>query len=52
MMMPNIQWKVTTGTGTTGVSAKVKRVKGAEVLFENQQLYFAYGNWNEGLSEK
>ncbi len=47
--MPNIQWKVTTGTGTTGVSAKVKRVKGAEVLFENQQLYFAYGNWNEGL---
>jgi len=49
MMMPNIQWKVTTGTGTTGVSAKVKRVKGAEVLFENQQLYFAYGNWNEGL---
>jgi len=49
MAMPNIQWKVTTGTGTTGVSAKVKRVKGAEVLFENQQLYFAYGNWNEGL---
>jgi hypothetical protein len=27
----------------------VKRVKGAEILFENQQLYFAYGNWNEGL---
>jgi len=49
MVMPNIQWKVTTGTGTTGVSAKIKRVKGAEVLFENQQLYFAYGNWNEGL---
>src|SRR6266478_2818073 len=48
-VLPNIQWKLTTGTGTTGVSAKVKRVKGTEILFENQQLYFAYGNWNEGL---
>jgi len=49
IVLPNIQWKITTGTGTTGVSAKVKRVKGAEILFENQQLYFAYGTWNEGL---
>jgi predicted phage terminase large subunit-like protein len=48
-VLPNIQWKITTGTGTTGVSAKLKRVKGTEILFENQQLYFAYGNWNEGL---
>ncbi len=48
VMLPNIQWKVSTGTGTS-VSAKMKRIKGAEVLLENGQLYFAYGNWNEGL---
>lgn len=47
-VLPNIQWKVTTGTGT-GAPAKMKRVKGAEILFENGQLYFSYGNWNEGL---
>jgi predicted phage terminase large subunit-like protein len=49
IVLPNIQWKVSTGTGTTGVSAKVKRVKGTEILFENGQIYYAYGNWNEGL---
>jgi hypothetical protein len=48
VMLPNIQWKVSTGTGTS-VSAKMKRVKGAEVLLDNGQLYFGYGNWNESL---
>jgi hypothetical protein len=49
VMLPNIQWKVSTGTGIS-VSAKMKRIKGAEVLFENGQLYFAYNpNWNESL---
>jgi predicted phage terminase large subunit-like protein len=50
VILPQIQWRVSTGSGTSGVSAKVKRIKGAEVLFENGQLYFAYSaSWNEML---
>jgi len=33
----------------TGVSAKMRRIKGAEVAVDNGQVYFAYGAWNEML---
>jgi len=49
-MMPRIMPKLTTGTGQSGVSAKMKRIKGAEIAFENDQLYFNYGpTWNAEL---
>ncbi len=47
--VPMISWKLSTGTGMSGVSAKVQRIKGAEVLFNNGQIYFSQGPWNEGL---
>jgi hypothetical protein len=47
--LPMIQWNLSTATGTS-VSAKVRRVKNAEILFNNSQIFFAYGpSWNEGL---
>jgi predicted phage terminase large subunit-like protein len=46
--LPTISWSLSTGTGTS-VSAKVRRIKNAEILFNNGQVYFANAPWNEGL---
>jgi len=53
--LPHLQWNLSVGTGLytrsgISVSAKLKRAKGVEVLFDNEQLFFAYNpNWNESL---
>jgi hypothetical protein len=54
-MLPQIQWNLSASTGVytrsgISVSAKLKRAKGTEVLFDNNQLYFAYDpNYNDAL---
>jgi len=50
IILPEIQWSVSTGTGTIGVSAKMKRIKGAEIAVDNGQVYFAYDpSWNTSM---
>jgi hypothetical protein len=47
--LPMIQWSLSS-TAAGSIPAKVRRVKNAEILFNNQQIYFAYGpSWNEEL---
>ncbi len=53
--LPQIQWNLSASTGLytssgISISAKLKRAKGVEVLFDNDQLFFAYNpNWNASL---
>jgi hypothetical protein len=47
--LPMIHWNLSTAIGGS-IPAKVRRVKNAEILFNNNQIYFAYGpSWNEEL---
>lgn len=47
--VPNILPRLSTGIAGSSVSAKMRRVKGTEVLFNNNQIFFAYGDWNDAL---
>jgi len=46
---PAILPQLSRGIQGSGVPAKMRRIKGTQTLLENNQLYFAYGDWNEPL---
>src|SRR5258708_1288075 len=53
-LLPQIQWNLSAPTGIhtragISISAKLKRAKGTEILFDNEQLFFAYGPYTESL---
>jgi hypothetical protein len=47
--LPQIQWTSSKGSQGTNVSAKVKRIKGAETFMSNNQLFFTQGAYTESL---
>jgi phosphoserine phosphatase len=51
IVLPHLVFKQSTATGTS-VPRKVFRVKGAEMLMRNDQLYFAPGLFNEKLFDE